>query len=99
MSRTVHKTNHDRWIPAWSVLGMFVIFLLGAGGLPERFTSLAAIEDETDWTLANGKVAEEADVDWTLANTEDVQEEKVDWSLANTDSKDTKENEPDWTLA
>ncbi|MCA9420654.1 MAG: hypothetical protein KC592_06540 [Nitrospira sp.] len=99
MSRTVYKANHDRWILAWPVLGMFVIFLLGAGCLTERFTSFAAVVDETDWTLANGKVAEKANVDWTLANTEDVQEEKVGWSLAKTDSKDTKENEPDWTLA
>ncbi|MDR4495619.1 MAG: hypothetical protein AB7P17_12920 [Nitrospirales bacterium] len=84
MSCILHKTNHFRWILAWTVSGIFVLVLSDGGSLKEGFHSFAANEDEADWTLANSK---------------DVQEEKVDWTLAKNEPKDTKEIEPDWTLA
>ena len=99
MINTLNKSNRYRWILALTVAGMFVLLLSGGGDPKERFTSFAAIDDETDWTLAKGKVVEEGDVDWTLASKEDVNDEKVDWTLASNDSQDTNEKEPDWTLA
>ncbi len=99
MISTLNKNNLYRWILALTVSGVFVLLLSGGEGLHERFTFSSFVDAETDWTLANGRVAEEVEVDWTLASKEDVQEEKVDWTLANKDSQDTNEHEPDWTLA
>ena len=99
MVSTLKKTNRYRWILGLTAAGMTVVFLSGSGGLREQLTSFAAMEDEVDWTLANGKIVEEADVDWTLAHNENVHEEKVDWTLAKNDSQDTNDIEPDWTLA
>ncbi len=99
MISTLNQTDRYRWILAFTVSGMFVLLLSGGEGLHERFPSSSSMDAEADWTLANGRVAEEGEVDWTLASNEDVQEEKVDWTLANKDSQDTNEHEPDWTLA
>ncbi len=67
MNNLFTKTNFFPWILAVAVAGFFALPLLGNGGLLERFTFFAAVEDETDWTLAHVTETEEPDVDWTLA--------------------------------
>jgi hypothetical protein len=81
MTKLFAKTNLSSWILAGAIAGVLAFPLLGNGGLPERFTPLAAVEDETDWTLAHVTETEEPDVDWTLANNED-KEDETDWTLA-----------------
>ena len=56
-----------RWMLALTAAGFLALPLLGSGGLKEQFTPLAAVEEETDWTLANAIEVGEEEVDWTLA--------------------------------
>jgi hypothetical protein len=76
--------------------GIIALPLAGGSGPNEWNTSLAAVEDEIDWTLANEREIGEPDVDWTLAQKKD-KEDETDWTLARNDR--VHEEEVDWTLA
>ncbi len=90
------KLSFNRWILVLTVAGFIALPLAGGGGLNERSTSPAAIEDETNRTLANGTEIEDPDVDWTLAKNED-KEDETDWTLARNNR--IHEEDVDWTLA
>jgi len=96
MSYNFTQTYLYRWTLAVMVSGVLALPLLGSGILKERFISLAAVEDETDWTLARGIGVEKVDVDWILVKDEE-KEDETEWTLASNDR--TEEDEVDWTLA
>ncbi|MEX0828841.1 MAG: hypothetical protein WD032_01215 [Nitrospirales bacterium] len=82
MQKHFTKTSFYRWIPTLTMAGIIALPLAGGGGPNEWNTSLAAVEGEIDWILANEREIGEPDVDWTLARNERVHEEEVDWTLA-----------------
>jgi hypothetical protein len=96
------QTYLYRWMLAVLVSGVLALPLLGSGILKERFISLAAVEDETDWTLARAIGVEEVDAHWILVKDEE-KEDETDWTLASNDRTEendsTEEDEVDWTLA
>ena len=94
MNNHFTKMNLYRWMLALTVPGFLAFALAGGGGFQERFTPLAAVDDETDWTLAHAIEVEKEEMDWTLAKNEG-KEDETDWTLA----KINEEEEPDWTLA
>ncbi|WNM58035.1 hypothetical protein [Candidatus Nitrospira allomarina] len=96
MKFTVTKSKLYGFAVGAAVLGLLAMPIVGPYGLKSGSVSVASIDDETDWTLANKDGTSEEEADWTLTKNK-AGDDETDWTLASNNR--SHEEEVDWTLA